>query len=227
MTCRFELKSGLVRGASIAARLLAAVILASLALVTPLQVHAAGSARTLLIYGDSLSAAYGIPQSSGWVSLLATRIEKEALPWSVENASISGETTRGGRARLEAVLARVRPAVVVVALGANDGLRGLPLADMRANLAAMTRAARKAGATVLLVGMKLPPNYGAGYTRDFEAAYRELAQREKLRFVPFLLEGMAERPELFQPDTIHPLAAAQGALLDNVWQELKPMLRRN
>jgi len=237
MNCRFDRRAGPVAAASIAARLparrrftallFAGLLFTGLLLAIPAPVGAAAPARTLLVYGDSLSAAYGIPQSSGWVSLLAARVKQEGLPWRVENASISGETTRGGRARLDAALARNRPAVVVLQLGANDGLRGLPVAEMRANLAAMTRAARKAGAAVVLVGMKLPPNYGAAYTRDFEAAYRELARTEKLRLVPFLLEGIAERQELFQTDTIHPVAAAQGVLLENVWRELKPLLRAN
>lgn len=197
-------------------------LLLGLALSAP---GSAPAAQTILIFGDSLSAAYGIAQSSGWVSLLEKRLKQDRLDYSVVNASISGETTSGGLARIGRLLSRQRPAVVIVQLGANDGLRGLPVSEMRNNLAAMVKGARQSGAKVLLVGMRMPPNYGAPYTRDFEAAFREVAKRERVRLVPFLLEGIADRQELFQPDTIHPVAAAQPALLDNVWKELRVLLR--
>jgi len=182
------------------------------------------SQRSILVYGDSLSAAYGIAQARGWVALLGERLKRERLDYSVVNASISGETTAGGRARLKAALERHRPAVVVLELGANDGLRGLPLEQMNDNLAAMIREAQAAGARVLVVGMKLPPNYGPDYTRGFEAAFGETAKRHKTALVPFLLEDFAEKPELFQGDRIHPTEAAQPLMLERVWKELRRLL---
>ncbi len=186
---------------------------------------AALAAPKILVFGDSLAAAYGIAERRGWVALLAERLGRERLDYIVVNASISGETTAGGRARLAAALEAHRPAVLVLELGSNDGLRGLPVAAMRENLAAMIGQARKAGARVLLVGMRLPPNYGPDYTRAFEAAFAELAQRHGAALVPFLLEGLGERLELFQGDRIHPTEAAQPAILDNVWRGLAPLLR--
>jgi len=184
-------------------------------------------ARTLLIVGDSLSAEYGLPRGSGWVALLTQRIERERLPWRVVNASISGDTTSGGRARLPALLQQHRPAAVVIELGGNDALRGLPLASTEANLVAMTRAAKAAGARVLLVGMQVPPNYGRQYTQDFERLFARAAQAEKVALVPFLLAGVADGPDpvaLFQPDRIHPKAEAQPRMLDNVWPTLRRLL---
>ena len=179
---------------------------------------------SILVFGDSLSAAYGIAQARGWVALLGERLNRERADYSVVNASISGETTAGGRARLESALARHRPALVVLELGANDGLRGLPIEAMKANLSAMIRASQAAGARVLLVGMKLPPNYGPDYTAEFESAFAELANRHKTALVPFLLEGFAEKPGLFQADRIHPTEAAQPLMLDRVWKALRPLL---
>lgn len=179
---------------------------------------------SILVFGDSLSAAYGIAQARGWVALLGERLKRERADYSVVNASISGETTAGGRARLESALARHRPALVVLELGANDGLRGLPIEAMKANLSAMIRASQAAGARVLLVGMKLPPNYGPDYTAEFESAFAELANRHKTALVPFLLEGFAEKPGLFQADRIHPTEAAQPLMLDRVWKALRPLL---
>ncbi|TCJ13425.1 arylesterase [Parasulfuritortus cantonensis] len=184
----------------------------------------AAAASTVLVYGDSLSAAYGIPRQSGWVALLERRLAERTPAWRLVDASVSGETTAGGRARLAAVLARHRPDVVVLELGANDGLRGLPLDLAAANLKAMAAAARRAGARVLLVGMQLPPNYGIAYAREFRALYPRLAERERLALVPFLLDGLATRPELFQADGLHPTAEAQPRLLENVWAGLAPML---
>jgi acyl-CoA thioesterase-1 len=181
--------------------------------------------RSILVYGDSLSAAYGIAQARGWVALLGERLKRERPDYSVVNASISGETTAGGRARLPGALERHKPAILVLELGANDGLRGLPLRQMQENLAAMIREAQAAGARVLVVGMKMPPNYGPDYTQAFESAYGELAKRYKTALVPFLLEDFAARPELFQADRIHPAEAAQPLMLERVWQALRPMLR--
>jgi acyl-CoA thioesterase-1 len=183
--------------------------------------------RTLLIVGDSLSAEYGLPRGTGWVALLTQRLERERLPWRVVNASISGDTTSGGRARLPALLQQHRPAAVVIELGGNDALRGLPLASTEANLVAMTRAAKSAGARVLLVGMQVPPNYGRQYTQDFERLFARAAQAEKVALVPFLLAGVADGPDpvaLFQPDRIHPKAEAQPRMLDNVWPALRKLL---
>ena len=183
--------------------------------------------RTLLVVGDSLSAEYGLPRGSGWVALLTQRLERERLPWRVVNASISGDTTSGGRARLPALLQQHRPAAVVIELGGNDALRGLPLASTEANLVAMTRAAKAAGARVLLVGMQVPPNYGRQYTQDFERLFARAAQAEQVALVPFLLAGVADGPDpvaLFQPDRIHPKAEAQPRMLDNVWPTLRKLL---
>ena len=184
----------------------------------------AGAAPTILVIGDSLSAGYGIAQKSGWVSLLQQRLEQEKSNYSVINASLSGETTSGGLARAEALLAQPRPAIVILELGCNDGLRGLPLDAVRRNLAAIIQMSKVRKARVLLVGMKLPPNYGAAYTRQFEDNYRQLASQFKIALVPFLFEGFAEKRDWFQADGLHPTAAAQPALLENVWSRLKPML---
>lgn len=181
--------------------------------------------KSILVYGDSLSAAYGIAQARGWVALLGARVAREHPDYSVANASISGETTAGGLARLDQALAERKPAVVVIELGANDGLRALPIAQMKQNLAAMIERSQKTGARVLLVGMKLPPNYGPDYTRAFEAAYPELAKRYKTALVPFLMEGFADKRELFQPDRLHPTEAAQPLMAERVWKALRPLLR--
>jgi len=177
------------------------------------------------VFGDSLSAAYGLARAQGWVALLADRLKRERADYSVANASISGETSAEGRARIDAALAKYRPAIVILELGANDGLRGLPLAPMKANLAAIIERSRAAGARVLLVGMKLPPNYGPQYTTQFEQAFAELAKRYSVAFLPFLLEGFAEQREMFQPDNIHPTAAAQPLIEERVWTALRPLLK--
>ena len=184
----------------------------------------AWAAPAILVFGDSLSAAYGIPRESGWAQLLANRLEARKPPVRVVNASISGETSAGGLTRLSGALDAHRPGLVILALGANDGLRGLPLQETARNLKAMISLARKRGAQLLLVGMRLPPNYGGAYTRKFQALYGELAKTEKTRLVPFLLEGMAQHRERFQADGLHPDAKAQPVLLENVWRELEPML---
>lgn len=186
---------------------------------------AAAAEKSIVVFGDSLSAAYGIAQSRGWVALLAERLKRERPEYSVVNASISGETSGGGLARLDAVLAKHRPQVLVLELGANDGLRGLPVAQMKKNLAAMVERAKKSGARVLVVGMRLPPNYGPDYTQSFEAAFAEVAKQQRVALLPFLLENIAEKPELFQHDAIHPTAEAQPAIERRVWEALKPLLR--
>ena len=180
----------------------------------------------MLVYGDSLSSAYGMPERRGWVALLEERLKRERPDYNVANASISGETTAGGLARLPAVLAKHKPAVLVLELGSNDGLRGLPVAAMKKNLEAMIDQAHKAGARVLVVGMRMPPNYGEPYSRAFEKAFAEVAKTRKAALLPFLMEGFADKLELFQPDRIHPNEAAQPAMLKNVWGALAPLLRK-
>jgi acyl-CoA thioesterase-1 len=193
-----------------------------LLLFSSANILAAG--RSILIYGDSLSAGYGIATAQSWPALLGQRLQQSGSAWTVANASISGETTAGGRSRFDAALTQFKPAIVVIALGANDGLRGLPAKAMRDNLNAMIASAKTQQARVLLVGMRLPPNYGPDYTRDFEASFHDLAKQHKLPLLPFLLEPIAEDRNAFQTDNLHPLAAAQPKLLDHVWAVLKPML---
>ena len=182
-------------------------------------------AGTVLVWGDSLSAGYGLRQQQSWPALLGERISAARLPHKVVNASISGETTAGGLARLPAALETHKPSVVVIELGANDGLRGLPVKAMAANLQAMVDASRKAGAQVLLVGMRMPPNYGPDYTARFARTYQDLARTNKVRLVPFMMAGFADKPDHFQQDGIHPTAEAQPKILDTIWRELKPLLR--
>jgi acyl-CoA thioesterase-1 len=182
--------------------------------------------RTVMVFGDSLSAAYGLATSQGWVSLLGERIVRDKLPWRVVNASVSGETTAGGLRRLPEDIRRHQPSLVVIALGANDGLRGQPLAAVRANLEEMIRLARAARAEPVLVGLMIPPNYGIDYAREFREVYPKLAAKTRVALVPFLLDGFADRRELFQADQFHPTAQAQPRILDNVWPVLEPLLRR-
>jgi len=185
---------------------------------------AAQAAPVVLVFGDSLSASYGIPADSGWVSLLEQRIHQKKPGYRVVNASISGETTSGGRYRIEQVLAEHRPAVVILELGVNDGLRGLPLDAAASNLNAIITACRNRKARVLLIGMRLPPNYGTAYATKFQAIYQQAAQRHKIPFLPFLLEGFADNPELFQADGLHPNTAAQPLIMERVWKLLQPIL---
>ena len=183
----------------------------------------------VLIVGDSLSAEYGLKRGSGWAALLQERLAKEKVPARVVNASVSGDTTSGGRSRLPALLKQHRPAVVVIELGGNDALRGLPLNMTRDNLTTMARAAREAGAKVLLVGMEMPPNYGAKYAQEFRDVFSGVAKAEKTALVPFFLKGVADGPEplkLFQADRIHPNEAAHPQMLANVWPELRKLLPR-
>jgi acyl-CoA thioesterase-1 len=190
----------------------------------------AGAAGTpvILVVGDSLSAEYGLKRGSGWVALLEARLAQQKIPARVVNASISGDTTSGGRTRLAALLAQHKPTHVILELGGNDALRGLPIAATQDNLAAMTRAAQKAGARVLLVGMQVPPNYGSDYTRRFSAVFADVARQYRTGLVPFLLAGVADAPDardLFQADGIHPRAEAHARMLENVWPELKKLLK--
>ena len=179
----------------------------------------------MLVYGDSLSSAYGMPTQAGWVALLEDRLKQEQVDYSVVNASISGETSAGGLARIAKTLQREKPQIVILELGGNDGLRGLPVAAMKKNLAGIIEQAQKARARVLLVGMRMPPNYGEQYNQAFERAFAELAKEYKAAFLPFLLEGFGEKSELFQPDRIHPTESAQPVVLRNVMRALAPLLK--
>ena len=194
---------------------------AALALCLP-----AAAARTMLVFGDSLSAAYGLTTDQGWVSLLGTRTAREGLDWRIVNASVSGETTDGGLRRLPGDLKRHQPSVVVIALGANDALRGQPIAGIRDNLEKMIRLARQARAEPVLVGLMIPPNYGIEYAAQFRDLYPALAAKHRAPLVPFMLEGIAEKPDLFLPDQLHPSAAAQPIILDTIWKTLGPVLRK-
>jgi len=180
----------------------------------------------IMVLGDSLSAGYGLPQGKGWVDLLQQRLEREHYSYRVANASISGDTTLGGRNRVTDALAQYRPRIVILELGANDGLRGQALDAMRENLVAITRVCRAARAKVLLVGMRLPPNYGPDYTEKFHASFAAVAKQTRAPLAPFLLEGFAHRSDLFQADGIHPGVEAQNLMLDNVWAQLQPLLTR-
>ncbi|KVN46866.1 arylesterase [Burkholderia territorii] len=177
----------------------------------------------LVVLGDSLSAEYGLPRDTGWVALLRQRLATERIDYSVANASVSGDTTSGGRARLPAVLQRLKPSIVVVELGSNDALRGVPLATTEQNLREIIADARQARAKVVLVGMYVPANYGPDYTQKFHAVYTRLSKELGVPLVPFLLAGIENKPEMFQADQMHPAQQAQGILLDNVWPTLKPL----
>ena len=181
-------------------------------------------AGTLLVVGDSISAAFGLDSRQGWVAMLQERLREEGFEHSVVNASISGDTSAGGAARLSALLAEHKPELVIIELGGNDGLRGQPPAQLQQNLASMIDASQSAGADVLLLGMRLPPNYGARYTTAFAQVFADLAEQKQVPLVPFFLEGVGGVPGMMQADGIHPTQAAQAVLLDNVWPTLKPML---
>ena len=187
-------------------------------------VPAWASPGPVLVLGDSLSAAYGIDREQGWVALLEERLQDRQPPLGAVNAAISGDTTRGGLARLPDLLERHRPSVLVVELGGNDGLRGIAPTEMQANLERMVSLARDAGARVLLAGVRLPPNYGPAFTRLFARAFAGAAESTNAAFVPRILDGVAERPDLMQDDGIHPTAEAQPIILDNVWPKLVPLL---
>lgn len=205
----------------------------AVALAAAVPVWAQGSKKPateqrIVVLGDSLSAEYGLVRGTGWVALLEQRLVAEKIAVSVINASISGDTTSGGRARLGALLKQHKPTVLVIELGANDALRGLPLKNTEDNLAAMAQAAQKMGAKVVLVGMQVPPNYGRQYAEQFAQLFVSVAQKNKTALVPFLLKDIADREDAtawFQSDSIHPLAKAHPQMLDNVWPALRPLLR--
>ncbi len=193
------------------------------ALVFVLLSSAAG-AKTLVVLGDSASAGYGLPKDKAWVTLLAARVQKEKLDYTVANASVSGETSLGGANRIEAILKQHSPAVVVVALGGNDGLRGQSIDAMRTNLEKIISACEKAKARVVLVGMRLPPNYGSAYAEKFHAVYGDIAKQRKVALAPFLFEGFGDKPDWFQADGIHPAIKAQPQMLETVWKALQPFI---
>ncbi len=208
------------------------LILASFAGVSPALAKDAAppgaAGAKILVLGDSLSAEYGLKRGTGWVALMEQRLSKEKIPATVVNASISGDTTSGGRSRLPALLAQHRPSVVVIELGGNDALRGLPLSMTQDNLAAMTRAAQQAGAKVLLAGMQVPPNYGQDYTKRFSETFATVAKSTKAALVPFLLKGVADAPNataLFQADRIHPREEAHPTILNTMWPAIKNLLK--
>lgn len=218
----FELGYGAWRARvqrGVAALLLALALPGLVVAATP-----AAESRTVLVMGDSLSAAYGIAPQQGWVALTAERLKTRQPGWKVANASVSGETTGGGASRIAAELERHAPEVVVIELGANDGLRGLGLEQTRTNLERMIVAAKKTGAKVLLLGMRIPPNYGPQYTQGFERNYRDLAEKHDVALLPFFLEPIATERDAFQPDNLHPVAAVQPRLRDHVWPALEPLL---
>jgi acyl-CoA thioesterase I len=187
---------------------------------------ARAEAPVILVFGDSISAGYGLRLEQGWVELLKTRLKSQGYGDQVVNASVSGETTAGGLARLPRALELHHPSIVILELGGNDGLRGLPIAQMRANLTQMATLSIAAGAKVLLLGMRMPPNYGPEYTKQFAMVFSDLASEKKIPFVPFLLTDIALSPALLQDDDIHPNALGQPILLDNVWPTLKPLLHK-
>jgi acyl-CoA thioesterase-1 len=201
-------------------RILFLVLLAALAL--PAQ-----AARTILVFGDSLSAGYGLPQRSGWVTLLEKRLQAGGYDYKVVNASISGETTVGGKNRIEGVLRKHKPEILVLQLGANDGLRGARIDDIRKHLNAIVGASHRRGVKVIVIGMRLPPNYGPAYTNGFQSVFTDVARQHGAALVPFLLEGFADKRQLFQHDGIHPKREAQSLILDNVWPALEPLLLKS
>jgi len=180
----------------------------------------------ILVYGDSLSAAYGIPQQQGWAALLKEKLTRENLNFEVINASISGETTSGGLTRLARTLEQTKPQTIIIELGANDGLRGLPVKNMRDNLDAMIQLSKKSGARVLLIGMRIPPNYGQKYTEEFSQTYTKLASQHKIPVVPFMLENVAAKPDLIQQDGLHPNTLGQPIILENIWPALQRLIKK-
>jgi acyl-CoA thioesterase I len=180
----------------------------------------------ILVFGDSLSASYGVTQQQGWVAFLQKKLSEKNYKYSIVNASISGETTSGGLTRFANTLAKSKPSIVILELGANDGLRGLPVKNMADNLSNMINQSKKAKAKVLLVGMKIPPNYGPKYTESFSNTYPQLSQQHKVSLVPFMLENIAAKSNLIQDDGLHPNALGQPMMLDNIWPELEPLLKK-
>ncbi|WP_081630017.1 arylesterase [Thiomonas sp. FB-6] len=205
--------------------ILGTVLLALAACSRAFAADAPAARPVLLVIGDSLSAGYGLETGTGWVALLQKRLQERHAPWRVVNASISGETSAGGMSSLPALLQRDQPKLVLIELGGNDALRGLSLAATESNLRSMASACQMFGARVLLIGMRIPPNYGAAYTRGFEAIFPRVAQLQHTALVPFLLAGVVDHPDWFQADNIHPTAAAQPTMLDTVWPVLEPLLQ--
>ncbi|MDO9366466.1 MAG: arylesterase [Methylotenera sp.] len=180
----------------------------------------------ILIFGDSLSAAYGIPQQQGWAALLQKKLQLKNYRYDVINASVSGETTSGGASRIASTLKQVKPAIVILELGANDGLRGLPIKEMTENLSAIIQQSKKSGAKILLIGMKIPPNYGPQYTETFSQSYQQLSLEHKIPLVPFMLDNIAARPSLIQDDGLHPNALGQPLILEIIWPKLQRLLKK-
>lgn len=206
---------------------LAASGLFTLSSLTATPARSAESTRpVIVVLGDSISAEYGLPRDTGWVELLRKRLAQERIDYSVANASISGDTTSGGRARMPELMQRLKPSVVIVELGANDALRGVPLSTTQDNLRTIIEQAQQGHAKVVLVGMYVPSNYGPAYTQRFHAMYDTIAHNMNVRLVPFLLAGIENRPEMFQSDQMHPTQEAQPVLLDNVWPVLAPLLQK-
>ncbi len=200
-------------------------LLCAACLLLGLQQSAYCASKTLLVLGDSLSAEYGLPRGSGWVALLENKLQEKKIALNVVNASVSGETSSGGKTRLPALLEKHKPDYVIIELGGNDGLRGLPLNAFAGNMQSMISAAQKSGAKVLLLGMMIPPNYGRDYTEKFARTYQELADKNKTGLLPFFLQGVAEKDSLFQADRIHPVASAHPILLNNVWPHVETLLK--
>ena len=194
-------------------------------MATVLPASAYSAPKTVLVLGDSLSAEYGLARGAGWVALLEQKLKATRIDAAIVNASISGETSSGGRTRLPALLRQHKPDVVVIELGANDGLRGLPVPAAEANLRAMIEMAQKNKAKVLLIGMRMPPNYGRDYTERFFGIYKKLATEYKTGLVPFMLDGVAEKPALFQADRLHPAAAAHPIILANIWPQISQLVK--
>lgn len=218
-----------VHGVALCAALSVAAIIATVPLAadaanTPAPASAPGK-PVIVVLGDSISAEYGLPRDTGWVALMRQRLADERIDYNVANASISGDTTSGGRARLPALIQRMKPSIVIVELGANDALRGVPLTTTEDNLRTIIEQSQQAHAQVVLVGMYVPPNYGPDYTQKFHGLYGDLSKQFRVPLVPFLLAGIENKPDMFQADQIHPTQQAQPVLLNNVWSTLKPLLR--
>ena len=184
------------------------------------------SPAAILVWGDSLSSGFGLKKRQEWPALLQTRLREKGFDYTVVNESVTGETTAGGLTRLPEALGRVKPAVLIIELGGNDGLRGLPPMVMADNLTAMVALGKEHGAKVLLAGMMLPPNYGQAYVHNFSRVYEKVAKNQKVALLPFLLEGFGEKSQMFQSDGIHPVAEAQPKIVDNIWESLQPLLSR-
>ncbi|WP_018418074.1 MULTISPECIES: arylesterase [Paraburkholderia] len=225
---RLKVRAIAPRAAALSAAFGATMMAAALVSL-PLRAHAANTPEpakpVIVVLGDSISAEYGLPRDTGWVALMRQRLAEERIDYSVANASISGDTTSGGRARLPALMERLKPSIVIVELGANDALRGVPLSTTEDNLRTIIEQAQQGHAKVVLVGMYVPPNYGPDYTQKFHGLYGQLSKEFHVPLVPFLLAGIADKPDMFQADQLHPTQQAQPLLLNNVWPTVKPLLR--